>query len=361
MLFSGFLFTPALTAQTAADANAALRRLEASLASGSGVTSAQVTQGGVQPNWVNDPYAVYNRDRYFAAIGYGPNRVQAEAQALSALAAIFGQIIEWDFSAATVYTEAVNKGAVTVTENTNIRDVITRAASLNNLAGAETGYVWDSGRGTVYSAAYLDKARAVSLYTDMIIINCRDISLLTAMTNEEKNTFDGVSRYRIASQIAAINQNYAAVVTQSGGSVASLNLNNASFYRLEAANIMRGLVVAVTVDGDRANRLQNAFANVLTSENLRTRGNYPPYTLEVVVFTQEVFFPDNRYKWCVMEVRGNLIENSTGASLFPVSMELREGHTTYAQAESRAYLIMESEIAQRFPPILRGYLASVMP
>ncbi|MCL2214294.1 MAG: LPP20 family lipoprotein [Treponema sp.] len=375
LFFSCLLFMPLLAAQTPEQADAmareALQRLEAALggntssvsvsSANTAAPSLQITQGGVQPAWVIDPYAAYDRGRYFAAVGSAPNRSQAEARALSALVAIFGQSIQSDFTVAAMYSEAVNNGIVNVSENTDIRDTITRAASMDNLIGAQIGYVWDSGRNAVYAAAYLDKERAVSIYTDLVIFNKNNIALLTNMSNEEKNTFDGLARYRLASQIAKINANYAVIINQSGGSAASLNLNNADYYILEANNIFRNITVTVSVDNDRANRVQNAFAGVLSSEGLRTRGNNPPYILEVFVFTSEVIFPYNAFKWCLIEVSANLIDNSTGASLFPFGFYLREGHSTYANAESRAYLMAEREISQKFPLVLREYLETVMP
>jgi len=357
------------SAQAEAAAREALQRLEAAIGGSAPSSTAvntitppvQLTQGGAQPAWVNDPYTVYNRDRYFAAVGSAASRNQAEARALSALAAIFGQSIQSDFMVAAMYTEAVENGAVNVSENTNIRDTITRAASMDNLIGAQIGYVWDSGRNTIYAAAYLDKERAVSIYTDLVIINNSNIALLTNMSGNEKNTFDGFARYRLASQIALINANYAAVISQSGGSAAALNLNSAEYYKLEADNIFRNITVTVSVHNDRANRVQNAFAGALSSQGLRTRGNNPPYILEVFVFANEAVFPNNNFKWCVMEVSANLVESSTGAALIPFSFNLREGHSTYANAETRAYAAAEREIAEKFSVLLREYLASVMP
>jgi len=376
VIFFVFLFiflTGSLFSQTPAQAGEAAReallRLEAALGgnnqtsvSGSAnTTAAQVIQGGTQPAWVNDPYTAYNRDRYIAVIGSGTNRIQAEARALTALAAIFGQSIKSEFVIAAMYTEAVNRGAVSVSDNTSIRDTITKAVSMDNIIGAQIGYVWDSGRDIVYAAAYLDKARAIAVYTDMIIINNNNIAHLTNMSINERNTFDGYARYRLAYQIAGINSNYAVIITMSGGSVASLNLNGADYYKIEAADIFRNITVTVSVDNDRANRVQNAFAGVLSSEGLRTRGNNPPYVLEVSVFSGEVDDPTNIYKWCLMEISANLIENSTGASLLPFSIDLYSGDLSYANAETAAYMNAEREIAQKYPALLREYLAAVMP
>lgn len=368
LFLSGSLFSQT-SAQAEAAAREALLRLEAALggniSTSTGVNNitppVQIAQGGVQPAWVNDPYTIYDRDIFFAVVGSAADRNQAEAKALSALTAIFGQLIQSDFTVVTMYTEAVERGVVRVSEDTNIRDTITRAASIDNLIGAQIGYVWDSGRNVVFAVAYLDKKRTVSIYTDLVIINNSNISLLTNISNEEKNTFESIARYRLASQIAEVNTNYLIIISQAGGSTESINQNSADFYKIEADNIFRNITISVVVDNDRANRVQSAFARVLSSEGLRTRDNNPPYVLEVYIFSSEAFYPNSSYKWCSMEICANLIESSTGASLIPFNFSLREGHQTYANAETTAYMMAEREIAERFPALLREYLASVMP
>ena len=363
-------FSNLLNAQSLNDVDEAVRRLDAALSGNASAVPglniqqppiASVTTGGVQPRWVNDPYIAYNRNHFIAAIGSAQNRNQAEARAFAALAAIFGQSIKSEFTVTENYSEAVNKGVVSISQNTRIRDEITTAASMDKLVGAEIGNVWDSGRGTVYVTAYMNKLKTISIYTDMIIINNRNIELLTSMEDARKNTFDGYARFRLAALIAGINSNYAAVISHAGGSVLSLNLRNADSLNIEAVNILRNITITVNVTNDRANRVQDAFAGVLSSEGLRTRGNNPVYSLEVRLNASEATYPGNNFIFCRIEGSANLIENSTGASLFPFSFNFREGHTSYANAEAMAFSRAEREIKQNYPSALREYLASLAP
>jgi len=379
-IFAALLLPFALFAQTPAEADAAARdaarRLDAALGSNTGgntaarntttrnqtpVPPAQSTRGGTQPRWVDDPYNAYNREHFMAAVGSAPDRAQGEARAIAALIAIFGQSVRSEYTMAVNYTEAVNRGVVNVSENTNVRNRIATAARMDNLIGAEIGNVWDSGRGTVYVVAYIDKARAISIYSDLIIVNNNNINLLTNMSASERNTLDGFARFRLASQIAGINTNYANVINQLGGSAASLNIRSPESLNLEAVNIIRNITVTVNVNNDRAGRVQDAFARVLSGERLRTRGNNPPYTLEVRLVTSEVTFPGNNHVFCRIEVSANLIENETGASLLPFNFNDRLGHTTYANAEAAAFLSAERIIAERYTAALREYLASLIP
>ena len=322
---------------------------------------AEEIRGGKQPEWVDDPYRAYSRELFVAAVGFGPNRNEAASKALAGLVAYFGQSIKSDFTIVTNYSEAQEKGVVMVSESTKINDQIVRAASMENLIGAEIGNIWDSGRGTVYTAAYLDIAMTISIYSDLIVLNNSNINTLVTMNNTEKNTLDGYARYKLAAQIAGINANYTAIITKVGGNTSSLNLKTPESFNIEASNIIKNITVAIHVDNDRVNRIQDAFAKVLGGEGLRTRGNNPVYSLKVDVVTNEVTFPNNTNKFCRIELSANLIENSSEASLLTFSFNERFGHASYENAEAQVYLNAEKIIAERYKARLKEYLATLIP
>jgi len=322
----------------------------------------QSTRGGQEPRWVIDPYAAYPRERYLAAVGFAPNRAEAEKKALSALTAIFGQSIQADFSIVTAYSEAVSKGIVNSSETANIRDSVSTGVALDTLIGAEIGSIWDDARGTVYAVAYLDKEMAVTVYGNMILTNLRNIEKLTAMTAAEKNTLDGYARYRLAAIISGINEKYARIIAQCGGpTVASLNLPGAEALNIEASNIIKNVAVIVNVKGDSNNRIKDAFTKVLSGEGLRTRGNSPPYTMEVNVNLSEAVFPNNPNKFCRLTISAELIENSTNSVLLPFSFSDRIGHSTYEAAQAAALVQAEKLIGEKYPAVFKEYLDSLLP
>jgi hypothetical protein len=321
----------------------------------------QSTRGGQEPRWVTDPYAAYSRDRYVAAVGFASNRAEAENKAKAALTAIFGQSIQADLSVVTTYSEAVSKGIVNSSENTNLRDEISIRTSLDTLVGAEIGNIWDNARGMVYAIAYLDKEKAIATYGHMIQTNLKNIENLTAMTAAEKYTLDGYARYKLAALISGINTRHAQIIAQCGGpTVASLNLPSESAINIEAANIIKNIPVAVNVKGDKNNRIRDAFTKVLSNEGLRTRGGSPLYTLEVNVDLNEVFLT-NPNKFCRITVSAELIENSTDSVLLPFNFAEREGHMTYEEAQNRAIRQAEKQIGEKFPAVFKEYLAGLLP
>jgi hypothetical protein len=352
-------------AQTAADE--ATRRLEEALAGGSvagtgqNAVPVQTERGGTRPNWVSNPYTAFPQDRYIAAVGTAPNRSDAEKKAFAALVAFFDQSIRADFALYTVYSEAVSNGTITVSENTQVREMIVTAASLDTLIGAEIGNVWDDGRGTIYALAYIDRARTVAVYTEIILMNQRNIDNLTAMSAVEKNTFDGYARYKLASLIAGMNGEYANIVALAGDSNVSFNLSNADALLLEAANIIKNISVGINVSGDSNNRVRDAFARALSGEGLRTQGSNTPYVLEVSINMSEATFPGNSVIFCRYTISANLIERASGSVLFPFSVSDREGHSTYEAAQARALIVMERTINERYPVLFREYLAALLP
>ena len=352
-------------AQAASDE--ATRRLEEALSGGSATGTGQnaapvqTTRGGTRPNWVSNPYAAFPRDRYIAVVGTAPNRNDAERRAFAALVAFFSQSIRADLTVVTVYSEAVSNGTITVSENTQVRDTVVTAASLDTLIGAEIGNVWDDGRGTVYALAYVDRARTAAIYTEIILMNQRNIDNLITMSAAEKNTFDGYARYKLAFLIAGMNAKYANIVTLSGDSNVSLNFSNADALLLEASNIIRNISVGINAGGDSNNRVRDAFAKALSGEGLRTQGSNTPYVLEVNINMSEATFPGNNVIFCRYTLSANLIERATGSVLFPFSLSDREGHSTYEAAQTRAFIEMERTINERYPVLFREYLAALLP
>jgi len=353
------------TARTAADD--ATRRLEEALSGGSAAGTGrnaapvQTTRGGTRPNWVSNPYAAFPRDRYLAAVGTAANRNDAESRAFAALAAFFSQSIRADLAVATVYSEAVSNGIITVSENTQVRDTVVTAASMDTLIGAEIGNVWDDGRGTIYALAYIDRARTVAVYTEIILMNQRNIDNLTAMSAAEKNTFDGYARYKLASLIAGVNAEYTNIVALAGDSNVSFNLSNADALLLETSNIIRNISVGINVIGDSNNRVRDAFARALSGEGLRTQGSNTPYVLEVSINLSEAVFPGNTNKFYSYTVSANLIERATGSVLLPFNDSSREGGASYEAAQRMVFIVIERRINERYPVLFREYLAALLP
>jgi hypothetical protein len=330
----------------------------------SGRTSPPVkVSKGKEPAWVSAPDAVYDKNIFVTAVGYGTDRNQAEKDALGRLVAVFGQSVQADLKTITSYSEAVSKGAVNVSENTVVQNAIKTSAEMDALIGAEIEDVWFDSKNTYYAVAVLEKAKASRLYTDMIRSNERIIHDLIAMSLEEKQTLDGFSRYQLAATIADVNRVYANVLTIVGGTSDSMpgDIKKGDNYRLEAMNITKSIPIQVRVIDDRSNRIKDAFASALTKQGFRSGGIDSRYVLQVRVDFSPVELPNQQNKFTRYAIEANLMDTRDTSVLLPFNINGREGHLSLSEAENRAVVAAEKKINDTYGTILSNYLASLLP
>jgi hypothetical protein len=321
---------------------------------------AVTTSSGAQPAWVNSVDSVFSRAQYVAAVGVASDRTMAERNALANLTAIFGQSIQADLTITNTYQEAVRNGvSAGWTDTVAIENTIRTSAAMDTLVGVETKEVWYDSRSTYYAVAVMEKAKAAQLYTEMIRANQNMIANLLAMSQAEKNTLEGFSRYQFAATVADINISYGNLLQYIGDPLPD-GLVMGDTYRLEAQNIARAIPIRVAVANDRSGRIQNVFANSLTSLGFRTGGTNSQYVLEVNVIISEVEYPNNTNKWARMELGANLTDSSMGLILLPYSLNIREGHITYAEAENRVYTAAERQIGNEYKDALSNYLTQLL-
>jgi hypothetical protein len=362
------------------DVDEAIRRLEEALTGGSwgsrqsstpeAVQSAapsgtpvqpvvQETRGGQQPFWVENPYTMYPRNDYITAVGTARNRREAEQNAFSSLAATFGQDIVSSYTSSTIYTEAITGRSVSFTDDTKILETIYTAAKLDSLIGAEIRNVWDNGQGIIFALACMDRRKTTEIYTQLILLNQFNINNLTGMTDAEKNTFDGYSRYKIASVIAALNRQYANIISVAGGSISLLNLSDTDSLELEASNILKNITITLNVKGDNANRVQHAFTRIVNNEGLRVQAGNSPYLLEVTLTLNDINIPNNRNSFCEYVITANFIENLTGAVLLSYNESNMVSDLSYDRAANRAINMVERLINEHFSVLFKEYIITV--
>jgi hypothetical protein len=315
-------------------------------------------RGKGEPQWVSDPYAVFPRAVYLAAVGHGPSRESAEKNALTALTAIFNQSISSEMEVNVSYSEALEKSGSTWSENSDVAQTIKTSVQMNTLIGAEIADVWDDGGGTVYAAAVMDKFKTGSVYSELIQQNQQAITKLTTLSAEEKQSFDGFVKYQQASSLADANMVFANVMKvidiPSFGSGA---VRSGDYYRIEASEIAKNISVTVAVDNDRQGRINGAFTQALSASGFRTGGTNPRYSLKASLALEPVTFEGNPYRWTRYFVESNLVDLSLGMTLFPYSITGREGHNSGSEAETRALRAAETSIRDGYSRALGEFLS----
>ncbi|GHV85001.1 hypothetical protein AGMMS50230_06090 [Spirochaetia bacterium] len=311
-----------------------------------------------EPAWVSDPYTVYNKAAYLAAVGYGPSRDTAEKAALAKLTSIFGQSISSESKTTYTYSQALEASSSGWEEHADIAQAVKTSASMDTLIGVELKEIWKGGDGTWYAAAVLNKAKTNLIYTELIEQNLRTIDKLTKSGNAAEQNLEDFINYYQAANLADANLIFANVRNViSPGSLAGDNLRTGNDYRLEASRIARNIPIAVTVDNDRQNRIKGAFSAALARAGFRTEGTSSRYALRAKLSLEELVYANNPYKWIRYVVDANLVDTSTETVLFPYNINDREGHTMLSEAENRAVRSAENNINSEYINALGIFLS----
>nr|AGS54350.1 hypothetical protein [uncultured bacterium contig00272] len=320
------------------------------------------------PEWVNSAEAVYPRAQYVAATGSAGDRNSAEKNAFTNLVSYFGITIQVDETLVSSYYEAVANGVVEGwTDVTEMKSTIRTAAEFENLLGAEIKEVWHDSKGNHYAVAVMEKGKSARLYNNTIQANLNIIRNLTNMTASEKNTLNGVVRYRFAATIADVNVYYANVVSLLDA-VPPDGIIAGSRYRLEAQNIIKTIPVGIRISWDRQGRIFGAFAKCLSdlgfdggSGVLGGATTSPRYVLNVDASLQPVQLPGNSDKFARIEIAANLTDTRGNLILLPYNFNSRQGHQSQSEAENRCIAAAERAINEEYSELLTNYLSRLIP
>jgi hypothetical protein len=320
-----------------------------------------VNNSKIKPAWVDSVDSVFNRSQYVAASGNASNRDMAEKNALANLTAIFGQSIKADQTIVNTYQEATRNGVTTGwTDNIAMQNTIQTSSSMDTLVGAEIKEVWFDSKSTYYAVAVMEKARTAQLYNEMIKANQSVIDNLIKMSQAEKNSMEGYSRYQFAAIVADINVTYGNVLQVIGAPLPP-GLTKGDNYRLEAQNITKAIPVGITVKNDKAGRIQGAFAKAFSDMGFRTGGVNSRYNLSVEITVSPVEYDNNPNKFARLELSANFIDTSDKSVLFPYNYNTREGHSSVSEAENRAYMTAERKINEEYKNLLLDYMSHLLP
>ncbi|MDR2471013.1 MAG: LPP20 family lipoprotein [Treponema sp.] len=317
----------------------------------SGAACAGAPGGRDEPAWVPDPYAVYPRDAYLAAVGYGSSRDTAEKAALSKLASIFGQSIKSETTTSYTYSQAIADSGSAREETAGIAQTVKTSAVMDTLIGAEIKEVWRNPEdGGWYAAAALDRAKTSLIYLELIEQNLALIGALTNLSEEEKQNMDGFIGCRRAANLADANMVFAVVrnVISPGSGSPGEQPKTGNDYRLEAARIARNIPVTVTVDNDRQTRIRDAFSAALAREGFVIAGGGSRYVLRAKLLLEELRYEANPSVFVRYAVDARLEDTAAGTELFPYSINGREGHQSLSEAENRAIRQAENRIAGEY-------------
>jgi len=316
---------------------------------------------GKAPAWIQSVDSVYSKAKYAAASGFGTSRAAAESNAIASLVSFFGQSIQVERTAASFYQQAIVNGSMASWIDTaEMKSNIKTVSSMDNLMGAEITEVWFDSKDTYYAVAVMEKERGVRIYNELLKANLNVINNLVTMTPNEKNSLEGVIRYKFASVIADVNVSYRNIVVLLDG-LPPDGIVSGNQYRLESQNIIKTIPITIRVNDDRNGRIYGAFARCFTNWGFDAAVNNSRYILNVNVNLSPVNYPSNPNVFSRIELEANLRDTVSGLVLLPFNFNGREGHINQAEADNRAVAAAERRINDEFAVILSDYLSRIYP
>jgi len=327
-------------------------------------TSAAVKRGSM-PSWVNDVYSSFDKTKYVAATGFARDRAQAQANALAALTAYFGQTVEVEKQAVSSYSQAIMNGAMeSWIDTAQLKTSVKSTSMFDNLMGAEIKEVWFDSKDTYYAAAVMEKAAGIRIYSEMLDANNNVIANLMKEGAKDINSLQSVMCLYFAETIAEVNQLYRHIIVLLGGETKDKILGPL-YYRTEALKIIKANPINVKISNDRNGRIFSAFAKeagVFGFETSQSASNIKPrYELDVNIVLSPVSLPNNPNIFSRIELTAKLTDTKLNQVLIPYSFASREGHTSQSEADNRCILSAERNINENFSVLLDDYLKQLRP
>lgn len=316
----------------------------------------------LEPKWLMNPRAVYDDSQYVSAVGSGLTKDLAEKSAFASLAAVFGQRIQGETTVNERYTEALRKGTITITEDSELSKTITTSVDMDFLVGAEIKDLWFDGVKTYYAVAVMDKAKATILYSSLIDTNEQTITQLTHVSQTEKNTLDSYARFDFARSIALANENFVtvlSVINPAAGMAKKGSLSSSATLKLDCVAIAQAIPIYVEITNDTDGRIASAFKTVLSSQGFKMGDINSPYAVYGSLDLSPVVLPQNENKFSRYIVEAKLQDTYLEKLLVPFSIDGREGHASQEEANNRAIKKAAQRIEAEFGAAFGSYLTQL--
>jgi len=279
-----------------------------------------------KPLWIDNPYFLHDKDKYYTAVGYGKNTEEAVSNATYNLTGIFGQAI------VSYESEGVS--------------VISVKNTMDYIIGAAISEIWDDKNGNCYALAVINKKIAYEKYSLLLKENLKMIENLVKIPDAEKYTFNSIFRLLKAAEIADATINYASVVSYTSGSTEVFRgLKRGDDYRLEANKIIKSIPIRVSVQNDRNSTIRDAFYLVIVNRGFRIGSLSSRFNFDVNV--SRTYSSQYTDKSLLLNVDAKLIDTSNNTVIFQYNVkdhfagELSNAETEYVAIETMDKIIKD--------------------
>lgn len=219
-----------------------------------------------KPEWVDNLNSVYNDDYYIANVGIADTRDAAKQRAAAGISERFQTKISVDQTYRQRYDAYIDAtGNMTETGVENLDKKI-RTVSEQVLVNVAYSDFYTDETGKIFVAAYLDRQKTSTIYTDRIMSNDRSID---QFMSGSKAASDAVERYAYANAAYIVSLNNQMLreqlqVIKQGAAPLTMNTHGEiTEARAKAAADVKYLI---NIEGDVDNKVITKLKEVLTGE-----------------------------------------------------------------------------------------------
>lgn len=287
--------------------------------------------------WVSNPYKEYDGENYVVALGYGETQEEADINAKSELASLFGLHV----------TTAVTRA---VTETLSDYDEVFMKASsqysdVDNLYGVKIVKRTVSKDKRHISLAVMEKKPTLQYLLGNIESEKKDIERLYSLSNNSFGSLEGLENASaLVSAVRTYNTHIALINYLSGESYEYTDEKRALDKWKE---VRESISINVSVIGDNTNSIASVIAKIMTSNGLRVvRSEDATSTVECIITIREVKGNGvaSSFIFAEYDASVRLKDNQTNRTYLEYSLSGKEGHQNIESATARAIKDLSNKI-----------------
>lgn len=295
----------------------------------------------ISNKWVTNPYKEYDSENYVVALGYGETQEEADTNAKSELASLFGLHVT------TVVTRAVTETL------SDYDEVFMKASSqysdVDNLYGINIAKRTLNKDSRYISLAVMEKKPTLQYLLGNIESEKKGIERLYSLSNNSLGSLEGLeSASALVSAVRTYNTHIALINYLSGENYEYLDEKKALGKWKE---VRESISINVSVVGDESESIASTISQILSSCGLRVVNNEETTSsVECFISMREVKGSGIASSFVFVDYDASikLKDNQTNKIYLEYSLSGKEGHQNTTSAKTRALNDLKEKIETSF-------------
>lgn len=297
------------------------------------------------PAWIDNPYASYKSTAYICAVGSAKRSDDADAKALSDVAAVLRRDVN----------SVTNAQQFMSSEGENLSSYladITIQTDVKDISGLSIKERYTDKKTGCYSLAVLDRSIAIKSYSQFLESNVREIDSILLLAEKKPATLDEC-RYLIRAYKLALENDYytrlLSVLNPDAQYSFSYGSSGDLAARIQAA--FGKITVQVSVRGDSGGRIAAAVGDAVTGFGFSVKYDgqpaQTPYVFSADAAFEDIAKPADSeiyYTRCI--VSWAMTESKTGKTILADSENSRQGKLSRSEARQSAVRAAETAVKE---------------